>query len=105
MFVLGTAGAVELVATANQVAGMIADGGGLQQLFVQYLVNPALPILQSLTLFLGLLAGVHAIAAHHGEESAALLLVKPVLLTIGVEGFLVVLKNAASMTSGGGLTL
>ena len=75
----------------------------LTQLFVDHLLNPVIPILQVLTLFFGVFAGVHAIASHHGDESAALLLVKPVTLTLAVEGFLVVLQNAGSLVTGGGL--
>jgi hypothetical protein len=75
----------------------------LTQLFVDHLLNPVIPILQVLTLFFGVFAGVHAIASHHGEESAALLLVKPVTLTLAVEGFLVVMQNAGSLATGGGL--
>ena len=75
----------------------------LTQLFVDHLLNPVIPILQVLTLFFGVFAGVHAIASHHGDELAALLLVKPVTLTLAVEGFLVVLQNAGSLVTGGGL--
>lgn len=73
------------------------------QLLVDHLLNPAVPIFQVLALFFGVTAAVHAIASHHGEESAALLLVKPAILTVAVEGFLVVLQNAASLATGGGL--
>jgi hypothetical protein len=80
-----------------------APAPSLTQLFVDHLLDPVIPILQVLTIFFGVFAGVHAIASHHGEESAALLLVKPVTLTLAVEGFLVVLQNAGSLVTGGGL--
>lgn len=86
-------------------SAMIAAASGINQLLVDNLINPAVPILQTLALGFGLIAGVHAIAAHHSEESAALLLFKRLTLTILVEGFLVVLKNWASLSNGGNLTL
>lgn len=79
--------------------------GGLEQVFITNLLVPAVPILQVVALFIGLYAAVHAMAVHHGEESAALLLVKPVTLLIGVEGLLVALGNWASLSHGGGITL
>lgn len=99
------AGGGHFAAAGATGAGAVIAAGGIDQLLVQDLLDPAVPIFQVLTLFFGVMAGVHAIAAHHGDESAALLLVKPVLLTVAVEGFLVVLKNAASLTTGGGLSL
>lgn len=93
------------VTFSSAAHAVIAASGGLSQLLVQDLLDPAVPIFQVLALFFGVMAAIHAIAAHHGDESAALLLVKPVLLTVAVEGLLVVLKNAASLGTGGGITL
>ena len=111
MLVIAAGVAATAVHSASHHVAFTAAGhaviaaGGLQQLLVQDLLDPAVPIFQVLALFFGVMAAVHAIAAHHGDESAALLLVKPVLLTVAVEGLLVVLKNAASLGTGGGITL
>lgn len=77
--------------------------GDLSSELLTHLVTPIMHPLELVTIVLGAFASVHAVAAHHQEESAALLLVKPITLTLGGLALLEVLSNAASLVSGGGL--
>lgn len=77
--------------------------GDLTSELLTHLVTPIIHPMELVTIVLGAFATVHSVAAHHQEESAALLLVKPVTLTLGALALLEVLSNAASLVSGGGL--
>jgi hypothetical protein len=56
-------GAMHVVAAGVAAVMVVAD---LKQLLVTNLLDPAVQIFQVLALFFGVMAGVHAIAAHHG---------------------------------------